>query len=246
LSEPRLLVLDIETGPSDGWFFGPLFNINMSLEHLKSPSRVLAVGRKWLGEKQVRYDDVFPITDRDQRLAMLAQVHGEMSSADAIVTFNGNRFDLPKLTGEFAVEGLPPVPPIASIDVRNTTSRMGFTSGKLQHVAMMLGCTPKRKNDGFELWAEYMNESEYARREMRLYCKQDVNTLEEVFIKVRPFTRSHLWLGGDKAHCPVCGTPHDGKPSGRYRRTPCFKIELMSCKSKTCGAWWDGTRRKAA
>ena len=36
---------------------------------------------------------------------------------EAVVTYNGDRFDLPKMMGEFALAGIKPPAPVTSIDV---------------------------------------------------------------------------------------------------------------------------------
>jgi uncharacterized protein YprB with RNaseH-like and TPR domain len=39
---------------------------------------------------------------------MLRLTHEALCSADAVATFNGANFDIPRLTGAFLVAGLPP------------------------------------------------------------------------------------------------------------------------------------------
>ena len=239
MSKLKILVLDIETGPAKAYVW-TMFGVNVGIEQLIDPSRVLSVGRKWLGEKGVRYDDTWPYTDKKSRREMLKKVRAELLEADAVITFNGNKFDLPKLNGEFLVEGLKPVKPPVSIDVRKTTSAMGFTSGKLAHVGPLLGCGRKRKHDGFTLWADYLAGKPAARKEMRLYNIQDVIVLEQVYEKVKPFIKAPAYLTEDMDECPNCAGHRLEKRGHRYTRM--FKIERRVCLD--CGAWSDGTRRK--
>jgi hypothetical protein len=239
--KPKILLLDIETTPANAYVWS-MYGVNVGIEQLMTPSQILAVGTKWLGEKGVRYVDTWPALDKESRSAMLRPVYEQMQEADAVVTFNGDKFDLPKLRGEFMLQRWKPAAPFVSIDVRRTTSGMGFTSGRLAHVADLVECRRKRKHDGFSLWRDYMDGSDAARREMKLYCKQDVQVLEDVYLTVRPYIRTPFYFGDAVHSCPACQST-EVSDSGKRRRTRCFKIEQWQCDD--CGAWFDGARRKA-
>lgn len=240
----KILITDIETRPALAYVWR-MFDETVSLDQLLEPSSIISVGAKWYGKpggvcyRDVRYKDRREVNPKD-RVAMLRMLHGLWSQADAIVTFNGDKFDLPKLTGEFAQHGLPPPPPVASIDVRKTTSSMGFTSGKLAHVGPLLGCGDKLDTNGFKLWREYLDGDPVARREMKMYNLRDVELLEKVYTKVRPFIKTHPYIGEKAEQCPHCGSSNV-QQRGR-RRTRSFWITRLQCQD--CGAWSSGTRKK--
>lgn len=240
MKKPRILFLDIETRPALGYFWR-MYDENISLEQMIEPSNILSVGWKWAGDRPpVRYADVWPVRSKTGRQRMLEWVHTAMSKADAICTFNGKRFDVPKLTGEFAVGGFPPLPPVAHIDVYQTTRKMGFTSNKLAHVAPLLGCGNKITTGGFRLWREYMEGDSKARTSMQRYNARDVLVLERVYKKVRPFITNHPYLGEARNLCPTCGS---GNVQHRGRmRTRVFWTERLHCQA--CGAWAKGKSTK--
>ena len=240
----KLLVLDIETRPAKVYTF-QLLNTNIGIEQVLEPGAIIAVGARWLdGTKEyyaaVDYKDGVEVNPK-QRRKMLEMAHSLLSESDAVITFNGDRFDLQKLRGEFAVHGLPPLCPTTSIDVRRTTSAMGFTSGKLAHVGPLLGCGRKRKHDGFTLWSDYLLGTAAARKEMKLYNLQDVHVLADVYKKVRPYIKNHPNLGYHSDSCPVCGSLKEQR-KGKPRFTPYFKVEQMQCRE--CQSWFDGKRTK--
>lgn len=239
----RILVLDIETRPALAYIWR-MYDENISLEQLVQPSEIISVGAKWYGASNVYYWDVRYSKGQEinatDRLRMLRKIHLLWSKADAIVTYNGDKFDLPKLAGEFVRAGLEPPPPVASIDVRKTTSAMGFTSGKLAHVGPLLGCGDKVDTGGFKLWAEYLDGSAEAREAMKVYNIQDVELLEAVYDKVRPYIKTHPYVGDKAAQCPVCESTriqHRG-----VRRTRTFRITRIHCQD--CGAWSAGPKKK--
>lgn len=239
----KILITDIETRPALAYVWS-LFDSMVPLERLIEPSSIISVGAKWLGDdrhfyRDVRYKDRREVDPRD-RVAMLRMLHGLWTQADAIVTFNGDKFDMPKLTGEFLQHGLPPPPPVASIDVYKTTKTMGFTSNKLAHVAPLLGCGGKVETGGFKMWAEYLEGDKAARVAMKTYNIGDVDLLEQVYLKVRPFIKTHPYIGEKAEQCPHCGSANV-QQRGR-RRTRAFWVTRLQCQD--CGAWSSGPRKK--
>jgi hypothetical protein len=233
--KPKILLLDIETAPGTAYIWS-LFDENIPLERLITPSRILCWAAKWHGGEWHQADE------RDNRLAMLKSLHALLSEADAVVTYNGDRFDLPKINGEFMVAGLPPVPPTPSIDLYSTVKRLGYQSGKLLFVAQHLGIGQKVATGGFKLWADVMAGDEKAWAKMLRYNKQDVALLEKLYTKIRPYIKSHpaLHAGGGTC-CPVCGGTKVQRRG--VRRTKAFTIERLHCQG--CGSWCDGRRSKA-
>jgi DNA polymerase elongation subunit (family B) len=239
----KILVLDIETRPALAYVWR-LYDENIGLEQLLEPSEMISFSAKWHGKpkmfyKAVRYSKGYEINgyDRPEMLELMSRLWGE---ADALVTFNGDKFDLPKLRGEFVKHGLRPPPPVASIDVRKTTSAMGFTSGKLAHVAPLLGVGEKQDTNGFVLWRDYLEGKPKARRDMKEYNLKDVLLLEGVYDKVKSYITTHPYIGSKAEQCPVCESTK--VQSRGVRRTRTFWITRIHCQD--CGAWSNGPKRK--
>lgn len=232
--KPKILLLDIETAPATAYVWR-LFDENIGLEQLITPSRMLCWAAKWYGGGWHIADE------RGNRLAMLKSLHALLSEADAVVTYNGDRFDLPKINGEFVAAGLDPVPPIPSIDLYKTAKQLGYQSNKLLFVAKHLSIGQKVETGGFKLWADVMAGDEKAWAKMLRYNKQDVALLEKLYTKLRPYIKSHPALHGNGGvNCPVCGSPKVQRRGNR--RTKAFTIERLHCQG--CGSWFDGRRSK--
>jgi len=227
----RILLLDIETAPAQAYVWR-MYDENISPEQLIRPSRVLMVGVKWLGKPTVTIYD----------MTQLKAVRDLMAEADAIITFNGDKFDLPKLMGEFVERNIAAPPPVASIDLLKTVKRLGLTSNRLAHVAPYLGVGSKMKHEGFDLWRRVVEGDKKAWEKMARYCKQDVRLLEPLYLKLRPYIKTHPYIGDRANTCPHCGST-DIQHRGT-RRTKAFFIERLHCTS--CGAWSDGSRKKVA
>lgn len=236
LPDQKVLVLDIEWKPTKAYVW-KAWDENITPEKIIEHGGLLCVGVKWLGDKYAR---VFSDWN-DGHLEMLIAVHEMMSYADAIVTYNGDKYDLPKLQGEFVLNGLGPTPPATSIDVLKAVKKFGFFMNRLAFVGPLLGLGSKVEHEGFSLWSKVDQGDEKAQEKMSEYCAQDVNLLEKLYLRVRPFIKNHPHMGKvGKSECPACGS-HNVQSRGT-RRTRAYKIQRLHCQD--CGHWGDGTRKK--
>lgn len=233
---PKVLFLDIETRPAKVYTW-EMFKTNISPNMMIEPGGILCFGAKWGGEK-----DMFFFSDwEDGHDEMIKAAHGLMSEADAIVTYNGDKFDLPKLTGEFALAGLPPVPPVTSIDPLKTVKRFGLDYARLAFVGPLFNVGEKVKHEGFELWSKVLDGDDKAQKRMEVYCRQDVRLLERLYMRIRPYIKTHPHMGEVGSNtCGACGS--DKLQKRGFRRTKAYQIQRLQCTS--CGSWQDGTRKK--
>lgn len=200
----KKLIIDIETAPNSGYFWG-LFKQNISINHLLETSRVLCFAAKWHDTKGA---PEFWSEHEHGAVDMLNRAWELLDEADAVVTFNGERFDLPVLNKEFIQSGMLPPMPYKSIDLYKVSKRrFRFTSHKLDHIAAELGCTPKVKHEGFDLWVKCMNEDPKAWKTMKRYNIGDVKILAEVYDRMLPWIDRHpnaALYTEDRPESPTC------------------------------------------
>lgn len=237
IPDQKILILDIETRPATVYTWRAYGEQNIGVEQILDSGGVICVGAKWLGEKKT---ELFSDWEHGH-LEMLIEVHAMMSFADAVVTYNGDSFDLKKLQGEFLLNGLGPTPPCTSIDCLKAVRKFGFFMNKLAFIGPFLKVGEKIKTEGFTLWTSVMNGDEAAEKRMAKYCIQDVVLLEKLYLKIRSFILNHPHMGsvGGK-QCGACGSI-DVQSRGS-RRTRAYKIQRLQCN--TCGSWSDGLRKK--
>jgi hypothetical protein len=239
VSKPKILVLDIETAPAQAYVWG-LFDQNIGLNQIIKPSRVIMCGMKWVGEgKPVIYDE------RDDSHDMWYCIYKNMVAADAIVTYNGNRFDLPKLRGELILRDYDPLPPVTSIDLLRTVKKMGIQSNKLDFVGGWLGIGEKIKHEGFDLWKKWENWDPHAIKNMRRYCKNDVLLTEKLYKRLAPHITNHPYLLDTKVkvdhECPHCHQTNRFQRRG-FQRTRTTRTPRYQCLE--CGGWSKGKQEK--
>jgi uncharacterized protein YprB with RNaseH-like and TPR domain/predicted RNA-binding Zn-ribbon protein involved in translation (DUF1610 family) len=228
----KILFLDIETSPNQAYVWG-LWKQNIGINQMIDSSRVMCWSAKWLGDKKIYYSGL----NTDEHSVVIATMHALMEEADVIVTYNGDRFDIPTLKKEFLLHGFPPPAPSKSLDLfKVVRKQFKFPSNKLDYICQELGIGSKTKHTGFQLWVDCMNGDENAWKTMERYNKQDVRLLELLY------NRLLGWLGRsintnvyDDGHnsCPSCGSAHlqsrgfSKTLSGRSRRYQCV----------SCGSW---------
>lgn len=236
MADKKILILDIETRPAKAYVWRAYGEQSIGVEQIIDAGGVICVGAKYFGEKETF---LFSEWEHGQT-EMLARVHQMLSDADAVVTYNGDKFDLPKLQGEFLLAGLRPTPPIPSIDLVKTVRKFGFFVNRLAFIGPFLGLGAKIKHEGFELWVKVIAGDTKAQARMSKYCKQDVVLTEKLYKKILPFIKNHPHLGKERQECGACGSKNT--QSRGFRRTKYFKIQRLQCQN--CGSWSDGKREK--
>ncbi len=229
----RILLLDIESAPNTAHVWG-LFKQNISISQLMDSSYVLCWAAKWLGDDYVYFDSVH----RSKPKQMLKGIHQLLSEADAVIHYNGTRFDIPTLNKEFLLNGYAPPASYKQIDLLKTAKdRFRFPSNKLDYVAQSLGVGEKHKHAGHELWVKCMAGDDDSWKVMEEYNVQDVVLLESVYHKLLPWIKNHpniaLYDGQEEETCPNCGGNHLIRRGlahtivGTYQRYQC----------NDCGTW---------
>jgi hypothetical protein len=235
-TKPRILELDLETAPGQAYIWS-MWDKFIPLERLISPGRILCAAYKWYGERDIGFVSEW----EDGRETMLEHLAFLLTEADAVITYNGDKFDLPRLYGELAEAGIDLPGPVTSIDLYKTVKKFGYMSGKLAYVAPFLKIGEKTKHAGFELWKEVLDGYEDAQKKMETYNKQDVRLLDRLYKRLLPYITNHPYLKDTKSRsCPNCSSSSVEKRG--FRRTRTFKVEKLHCTA--CGSWSSGTKTK--
>lgn len=174
-----------------------------------------------------------PVKDR----WVVAEMHKVLSEADVIIAHNGDRFDLRKFNARCISLGLPSLPMVQTIDTLKQ-ARLNFmmTSNRLDALARALGVTPKRSTpEG--LWQKCLFDDVPSLKKMDHYCRGDVGTLEEVFVKMLPYMRGlpnfNLLLSGETdlyLRCPHCFSKKVHQRGFRTTNTRIYRrYQCQSC-----------------
>jgi hypothetical protein len=109
-----------------------------------------------------------------------------------------------------------------------------MTSNKLNDVGVLLGFGEKIKTD-IDLWLGCMKDDPQCWKQMEEYNKRDVELLEKIYLKLRPWHISHPNLAKPNAiECPKCGSEK------LHSRGHGFSFKVGSYtrfQCRSCGGW---------
>ena len=227
----KILHLDIETAPHRVYAWG-LWGQDIGLNQIEEAGYTMCWSAKWNGKKDIFFSGL----NKDSHEAMIKKVHKLLEEADAVVHYNGTKFDVPTLNKEFILLGLDPPASYKEIDLLTVArKRFRFPSNKLDYVAQALGLGSKTKHMGMDLWKGCMEGDKKCWRTMETYNKQDVRLLEKVYKKMLPWIKTHpnygLYLSSDRPVCKNCGGNKIIKKGTEY--TQVGKYQRYKCS--TCG-----------
>lgn len=235
----KILLLDIETAPNLVHVWG-LWQQNVGLPQIIDSGYVMCWAAKWLGEEYIHFDSI----KNNLPTEMLKGIHKLLSEADAVIHYNGTKFDIPTLNKEFLLYGMSPPAPYKQIDLLNVCrNQFRFPSNKLDYVAQALKLGKKHQHIGHQLWIDCMNYNNSAWYTMEAYNKQDVLLLEKVYNKLRPWIKYHanISIHGDTGLvCPTCGHKHYHKRGWHYTKS--CKYQRYQCQD--CKTWFRGTKNQ--
>jgi hypothetical protein len=241
LHKPKILLIDIETAPLLAYVWG-LWDNNVALNQIHSDWYILSWAAKWLGSPpdEVMYEDQRDVKNIEDDSNILKNLWKLLDEADIVVGQNSRKFDEKKINARFILNDFKPTSSFRHVDTMILAkARFAFTSNKLEYMTSKL-CTKYKKLDhakfsGFKLWSECLKGNKEAFEEMELYNKYDVLSLEELYIKLRPWDKMgpnlNVFHESEDTFCS-CGSIEFVKKGFAY--TNAGKFQRFSCKK--CGA----------
>jgi len=211
---PKILLFDIETSHIEAriWDTGDQY---VRPDQITKPEYVLCWSAKWLFDSKCHSDVVTSeeSKNRDDK-RVVTSIHKLLSQADIVITQNGDRFDIRKLQWKFLLHKLPPNNKYHSIDtLKKSRQLIDPISHGLGSVSVTLGFgekSPMIEQDWFEAEAG----DQKSLKKMSDYCSNDVYILEDWYLILRPWMKTHpnlakyidmyQELAPDEKTCPRC------------------------------------------
>lgn len=241
MTELDMLALDIETAPALVYTFSA-YDTNIGYNQVIEYPRIIAFSAQWKNSKNV----IFYSEYHRSREEMLNALHDLLNKADLVVTFNGDKFDLPWISGEFIAEGMSPPSPVLKVDllkvVRQNTR---WLHKKLDVVAHRLLGDQKIPHQGFGLWMDCLRGDDEAKAKawslMKKYAKKDTALLWPLFDELLPWIKMpHPLTTQEGLVCRNCGGTHLQRRG--VARTLQGEYDRYQCVA--CGTWNRGTERQ--
>ena len=239
--KPKILLFDIETTPMEVYVWG-LYKQRIQHTNVIKDWCVLSWAAKWIFDNEIQ-SDVLTAKQAQNRddSSIIKGIWDLMDEADIVIAHNGNRFDIRKLNARFQMNRLLQPSPYQSIDTLKVSQRMfAFSSHKLDYLGQILLNKGKIETN-YQLWkdcVENNSKTKEALEYMIKYNRGDVNLLEEVYLELRHWIKSHPNMGlynlDNVSQCPACGSTSINW-NGKSYYTPAGRFSAFQCNS--CGAW---------
>lgn len=205
---------------------------------------------KWLGEKQVHSVSVLDNPtlykkDPHNDYHVTSTLYQVLSQADVLVAHNGDSYDTKWVRGRMLYHRFSPLPPLTTVDTKVMAQQLfNLNSNRLDYLARYLGLGQKKEINP-ERWLEILRggpKAVSAIREMVSYNKVDIQVLEKVFKRLKPwlprYVNLQLYGRGDGTYCPRCGSKHVVQCGFRVASTR--KYPRFQCRD--CGGWFKDTK----
>lgn len=241
---PNILLFDIETSPMEVLVWG-LYKQRIPFDNIIKEWAILSWSAKWLHKNEV-LSKVVTSKEAKNRIdkSIIKDLWNLFNKADIIIAHNARKFDIRKTNGRFILNGLKPPMPYQVIDTYiEARKNFAFSSHKLDNLNKILGKTQKIKTE-YELWKKCVgiecgkNIQKEALEEMVAYNKQDVLCLEELYLEILPWIKSHPNLSifpNSKGNiCSNCQSEVYDWDNYSYYMTPMGRYRVYRCKK--CGA----------
>lgn len=229
----RILTLDLERAPAIGYAWD-MWGTNITPDKLISPPRTICFAAKWLGDKAVTVID-----ERDGHEAMITAAWELLTEADVLITYNGEKADIPWLNEHFMDYGLGPAAPFKSVDLIKTNRRQfKLPYRRLDYLAGRYMGESKQHTD-FKLWVDCMANDPVAWERMRKYNANDVVLTEKLYLRMLPWLvdQPHIGvLSGVTAEwsCPKCGSDKIAK---QQKVVNAFVRQYSLYRCTNCQGW---------
>lgn len=233
----KILLFDIETAPNLAWVWGKW---QQDVVEFEQEWYMLSWSAKWVGGKQITkcladYPGYVPGSQDDK--ALVTELWDLFNQASILIAHNGHRFDIKRSNTRFIEHGLTPPEPSKVVDTLRVAKRhFAFNSNKLDDLGRRLNVGRKVTTGGFALWRGCMEGDAKSWALMKKYNRADVQLLEQVYEKMKPWIGDHpnvSILTGTENGCRNCGGTHFNKHG--FRITPTGRQQRFQCQN--CAAW---------
>ena len=232
---PKILLFDIETSPMEVFVWG-LYKQQIPIQSIIKDWSMLSWSAKWLFDSKIISAKVtgYEAKAREDG-SIITKLWKLLDQADVVVAHNGIKFDVRKANLRFHLNQLPPPMPYRTVDTMKHAMRVfGSSSYKLDYLNKIFGLNMK-KDAPYKWWVGAVNGDEGCLANMLAYNEFDVVVLEELYLELLPWMKSHpnigLYIDSKVPVCANCGS--EDLYWGGYYYTPAGKYKAFRC---SCGA----------
>jgi len=234
--QPKVLLIDIETTPMQVHTWGT-WKQRIGHEQVINDWFMLSYSAKWLFDSKMYSSVLTPkeaLAKDDSRITK--ELWKLFDQADVLIGHNISGFDLPKAQTRFLLNKLAPPSPFQIIDtLRVAQKNFRFASNKLDYISQLM-LNDRKLHTEYQLWLRCLEGDPKSLEEMLIYNRKDVLLLEEAYVFLRPYIKSHpnmaIYQESLEPSCPNCGSVNIDE-CGHYTTTV---NRYIAFRCKECGA----------
>ena len=227
--DAKILLYDLETAPALVYVWNQW---NTNVIATKEDWYLLSFAFKWLGEGGIFFERKSKRRNDDR--VLVKYLWDLFDNADIIVAHNGDQFDARKATARFLYHNLGPPSPYQTIDTKKVIASISQNySNALNELGRVYNLGKKIGHGGFGLWLGCMSNDEASWKVMEKYNRHDIELLEKLYYRIRPWIDSVNMTHWGEARCKYCGGKDLVKRG--VRRTNASLFQTYQCKN--CGGY---------
>lgn len=198
----KIYIADIETSQAIVRTFS-VWNTNILPWNVIREVGILCIAWKEVGSNRVFSSCVGP--DKTER-QVVAEFREAVDDADILVGHSFSNFDIKHITAKLIEHDLPPFHKLHIVDTLRELKKVAkFMYNRLDYLCQKFFGQAKLPTDN-QLWIDCTDGDVKALRKMERYCRHDVSITEALYLKVRPYLRSHPNVADtNSTNCPRCG-----------------------------------------
>lgn len=212
--QAQVYIFDIETAPELAYVWGR-WKQNVAPNQVVQRSYMLSWAAKRLGSDEV-FADALPyygdykagdVNDYN----IVKSLWELLDKADIVIAHNGIKFDLAYANTRFAFHELGMPSPYKVVDTLQIAKKQfKFAANSLKELINFFGFKEDKMDNSMDTWIKCMAGDVDAWDYMVEYNKRDITTLENVYLKLRPYDKAHaniqLYADNPAIGCPCCGS----------------------------------------
>lgn len=248
MDKPKIIIWDLETSLMETYIFHMQrkFKGYIPYRNITSNYNLICACWKELGSKKTNSVSLLDDKARFEKdpaddYYVVKTIADVIRDADILIAHNGDQFDVKTLNARLAYHQLPPLPKVLTVDTLKKARQIGqFPSNSLNDLADYFKLGEKIDTD-FDLWVRCFKGEKKAIKEMTTYCKHDVVLNEKVYLRLRPYMKTHPNIAEPfTMNCTKCGSDHVHKHKVRLTASG---IRKQQYQCQDCGTYF--TQRKA-
>lgn len=244
MNKAKICFVDIETSPIIGYTWQ---KFDTNLIKILEPTKIMSMAWKFLGDDKTQvkalcdYKGYKANVLNDKNL--MNDIWRVLDDADIVAAHNGQAFDIKKINARFIINGLDAPSSYDVVDTLKVAKRyFKFDSNSLDDLGRYLGEGEKVSTGGFGLWTSCMAGDPDSWDRMKEYNKHDVDLLEKIYLRLRPFMDNHPDVNtvtGDFSKTPACHTCGSSRVQKRgFAFTKTGRKQRYQCGD--CSSWSTG------